>query len=849
MSQKIRIVVAGDVCIDWVSVPVESLARSGTGPEPRNWQLRGGRHMYALRGGAWLTAVLVEAAVAGSPHEVVKPAAEPHLESVAPERIIHSMLSLDGRERARDGRSAACWTVASFEGYAGPPPGQSAEVLPPEQGRDDPAAELVVLDDAGNGFRDAEAAWPTALAQAHRPLVLLKIRRPLATGALWQRLEAFHFERTIALLSANELRGEGAEVSRGLSWERTATDLVLALARDPRFATLRRCPWIVVPFGIEAALLLRTRDHEVAEAELWYLPDHTEGERSGSRTGDMSGFGSAFAAGVAAALAGSGATPEEGALRTGIEVGLSAMHRLLDEGFGPCRDGAGRPVSPAYPVSRVFSAGAGLTAFARVTLPPLPPAPRSPEAIADFRSWSILESKRRRAFADLSAEVARRGARKAFEGIPAGRFGKLETVDRPEIESYRAAQNLLREFLRNPSPERPLSLAVFGPPGSGKSFGVTQVAQSLAGVGQVEKLDFNVSQWDSSAFLAQALHRVRDHALGGKVPLVFFDEFDAPLGGQPLGWLKFFLAPMQDGLFADGMSMHRVGKAVFVFAGGTAPTFAEFQSRAEALPDAGDAKVPDFLSRLRGHVDVFGFDPPYGTNLVRRALVLRTVLLRKHRALEDPSGALRIDDGVLRAFLHVPRYLHGARSLEAIVDMSSLTGRELFDPSLLPPRRQLDLHVDGERFLELVRYHHALGDRLERVAREIHELYFRDELGNGQKVGDRPALRPWEELGDLYRNSNREQAASYPSLLAAAGYELEEGEPEPGIGFAPEEVERLARLEHERWMAERRLRQPDHPDLRPWEQLAESDRDKDRRSIEAMPVILGAVGLRLRRLG
>ncbi|HJZ68096.1 MAG TPA: hypothetical protein VKF81_08250 [Blastocatellia bacterium] len=45
------IVVVGDVCIDWLSIPVDSMVPSPEA-EPMNWQLRGGRHMYARRGGA-----------------------------------------------------------------------------------------------------------------------------------------------------------------------------------------------------------------------------------------------------------------------------------------------------------------------------------------------------------------------------------------------------------------------------------------------------------------------------------------------------------------------------------------------------------------------------------------------------------------------------------------------------------------------------------------------------------------------------------------------------------------------------------------------------------------------------
>jgi hypothetical protein len=80
------IVVAGDVCIDWLSIPVESLVPGPDSSQPMNWQLRGGRHMYARRGGAWLTADFVEAAV-GDRAKVAKPQPEPNLENVPRKRL------------------------------------------------------------------------------------------------------------------------------------------------------------------------------------------------------------------------------------------------------------------------------------------------------------------------------------------------------------------------------------------------------------------------------------------------------------------------------------------------------------------------------------------------------------------------------------------------------------------------------------------------------------------------------------------------------------------------------------------------------------------------------------------
>ena len=879
------IVVAGDVCIDWLSIVVDPVASNVT--PPMNWQLVGGRHMYARPGGAWLTADFVKAAV-GDRARVLKPEGEPELANVPPEKIIHSMLMLDRRPRERNREKVMFWAVSKFEGYAGPPPGEQPVIKAVEN--DEKDVTIVMLDDAGNGFRDDTNAWPAALNKDCKPLVIYKVRRPLMEGQLWERLKGSHLERTIALLSADELRGEGATVSRALSWERTATDLVVSVAHDPKFGSLRNCPFLIAPLGVEGVVLMRCNGGQVVQSHLWYEPSLIEGELRATPKGDMSGFGSAFSAAVAVALIRDGCPclfdydATERALHDGIIQGLHVQRRLLDEAFGLCeKDKKRQP--PDYPSKEIFAKPADRNPYVCVSLPDLPRAGDA-RKMAEYRSWRILETKRKKVFEELAADVVRHGVKGMLDEIPMGRFGKLVTIDRSEIESYRSIRNLIREFLKNPNPERPLCLAVFGPPGGGKSFGVTQVALDVAGEGQIEKLDFNVSQWDKPDYLIHALHRVRDHALRGKVPLVFFDEFDAKLAEENLGWLKYFLAPMQDGVFADGLSTHQVGKAIFVFAGGIFFTFADFrkeimgediapdgnvreagdstdkpvakaqtsrtspESRSKQIDDMKAAKAPDFLSRLRGNVDVFGLDPPVGTNLVRRALVLRSNLEKKFPKLKDSSDAIHIDDGVLRAFLRVPGYEHGARSLEAILEMSNLVGRTHFDPSMLPPRQQLDLHVDGSAFMALVEHHQTLGAKLEEIAKAIHETFLKEELANGIKMGSRPSMKVWEDLDDLYKNSNREQAAYYPYLLRAAGCDFEKDEDgsKPLVKFSDDEIDRLAQMEHGRWVEERRIKQPDHPDLCLWKDLPKKEKDKDIRSVEAIPEILSKVGLRVVRL-
>jgi hypothetical protein len=124
-----------------------------------------------------------------------------------------------------------------------------------------------------------------------------------------------------------------------------------------------------------------------------------------------------------------------------------------------------------------------------------------------------------------------------------------------------------------------------------------------------------------------------------------------------------------------------------------------------------DVKGPDFVSRLRGYVDILGPNPrpspeadPY--YVIRRAILLRAMLRREQEQLFHHEGGRRVlnmDPAVLHAFLETRQYRHGARSMESLLSMSLLAGKQQFERSSLPAEAQLSLHVDAEDFLALVR--------------------------------------------------------------------------------------------------------------------------------------------------
>ena len=164
---------------------------------------------------------------------------------------------------------------------------------------------------------------------------------------------------------------------------------------------------------------------------------------------------------------------------------------------------------------------------------------------------------------------------------------------------------------------------------------------------------------------------------------------------------------MQDGKFkgAETEGSYRVGKAIFVFAGGTAETFEDFKAQV-AKDGVKNAKGPDFISRLRGHLNIKGINKENREAkeddrlALRRAIILRSILEKKAKdILDDKKGAM-IKEQVIRAFLRIDRYEHGIRSMEAIVEMSNLENGQFLVTSL-PSSKQLGMHVDADRFLEL----------------------------------------------------------------------------------------------------------------------------------------------------
>ena len=883
-----RLIIAGDATIDWNLARTRRAAASGLG-----WNAADRTELCPHPGGAALLACLMtEVAETLADGGLITEVSGPVVptEPIAPTdpRFHHSYAMWTALPRAEGDRGRTAWRVEEFLGLD--------RATAPRAPAPDPRlgdADLVIIDDADLGFRGAPEQWPTALrldspsaaADRPRPWVLLKMASPVASGELWQQLLRRHSERLIVVMTLNSLRLSDVKISRELSWERIAGELAREVMRHPAVNSLVDCAHVVVSLGTGGAVLLTRREGsggahnrlDPPECRVIFDPEAIENSWAERYPGQMIGYNTCVAAGLGRELL---LAPEDPDIVRGIRSGLTAARALHLRGYGaaePAVSSAGL----AFPVREIAHELAAEPREFEVAELPCP--------VPD--SWSILEGRYPEGLEPVAEAVAREGVEVALKGVPVGRFGKFVTVDRGEIEGFRSVRALLREYDAEPAP-RPLNIAVFGPPGSGKSFGVKAVAKSALSGDRIEELTFNLSQMRGPEDLADALHQVRDAGLRGKLPFVLWDEFDAALGGESFGWLRHFLAPMQDGAFQQGQILHPIGKAIFVFAGGTSARLADFAENTST--EFRLAKGPDFASRLKGHVDVVGPDPRGGDAeadpyyRIRRAVLLRSMLLRDRGGVftrGDGVDRLNIDSGVLRAFLEVRSYRHGARSLETLVAMSTLHGKSRYERSALPAANQLDAHVDAREFLALVERYVPEGELLERLAEGGHIEYCQAMLAKGHAWGGTqeylavhsalapfvgrkarletlPALVDYAMLSDHLKEANRGEARDIPARLAILGYVLRQdaatGGPPVMLDPAEPRVELLARREHERWIAhklktgwhygeERDDAKKLHPSIRPWEELPESEREKDRVPVLRLPEIVAAAGMTIAR--
>jgi hypothetical protein len=593
--------------------------------------------------------------------------------------------------------------------------------------------DLLVIQDSNLGFRACQEGWPEVLATdsiENKPqdiIIQLGQYNDGTHNPLLDRIiELGLADRTTIITPLSDLRSCAVKIGLSLSWERMLEEVVAAVLST-------NCPFvesegqsiqykqIIVTLGASGAIIIGKKKSTMIFDRSWQ-----EGDFANQYPGQMMGYHACL---FGALVADWTENQERINWIQACSDGIKLARKLHILGYEVVEEDHYKQLRfPFKTIANFYQElSASCTGADRLLndqISDLGFFSLTNNKIInkeDGDHWTILEEKLlKNQLNDLSIkdpqsavnECARNivlyGPLTALPDIPVETIGAWSSADRQEIEGVRSVKNAMQDYLRLKNPETPLCVAVFGPPGAGKSFVVKEIAKGL-GIAEDAQLTFNLSQFESPDELQTAFHQIRDLNLQGKMPLVFWDEFDNPCEGLNLGWLRYFLAPMQDGDFSDQGIARPLGGGIYVFAGATRHSFMDFQ-RGNNLEDR-TAKKPDFISRLSAYINIQGINGNPNTVEDRLYMIRRAFILRQY--LETNAPQIRTDEqfvietGVLDALLRINKYYHGARSMENLIKMSNLADKRKYELSSLPPDNIIGMHVNVKEFNDLT----YMGDR------------------------------------------------------------------------------------------------------------------------------------------
>ncbi len=216
--------------------------------------------------------------------------------------------------------------------------------------------------------------------------------------------------------------------------------------------------------------------------------------------------------------------------------------------------------------------------------------------------------------------------------------------------------------------------------------------------------------------------------------------------------------------------------------------------------------------------------------------------------LEDESAGLSLALALRRATLlgrglNAPVMVAMERSTGLARLLESVQGTPEI-PDGLYPFGMLNEVVSAETIVD---------ERLDKLAQAFHENYLETVTARVDSAQRKPSQVPWPALAEMYRNASRLEADHVEIKLRAVGCREEEGD-EP-FKFEPQELERIAHMDRNRFVAVRFstgwTSGPIRSDfariddsLKPWEECDANDRAYDMNTARDLPVMLAK---RLRR--
>ena len=193
--------------------------------------------------------------------------------------------------------------------------------------------DFLVIENLGLGwlesFLSGEASLGGKLLQkAHPEQIILKLSS-LGKGLPFMKTPGCLDKMTV-LLSAHTLRGRGAAISEGLSWDKTIEDTVQEFETGLSFFDLALCRRVIVLFSAEGAAVFG-REGSAAKIRLQkclYHPSRYEGSFKAGHPEQMSGSLSFVTAAVVRHLA----LEQQYPLFAALSLALAAIRKQYEEG-------------------------------------------------------------------------------------------------------------------------------------------------------------------------------------------------------------------------------------------------------------------------------------------------------------------------------------------------------------------------------------------------------------------------------------------------------------------------------------------------------------------------------------
>jgi hypothetical protein len=185
------------------------------------------------------------------------------------------------------------------------------------------------------------------------------------------------------------------------------------------------------------------------------------------------------------------------------------------------------------------------------------------------------------------------------------------------------------------------------------------------------------------------------------------------------------------------------------------------------------------------------------------------------------------------------------------IGLSLFLNKEFADYSRLIPFGMIET-ISTKEFV--------IGEKLNSLAKTIHSNYVESMIKTFQDDSYQDIMQPWELLTNEIKDSNKKQADHILVKIHIIGAKIQKqtNSDSSNFSFSQEEIELLARIEHNRWLTnrylggwtfgnERNSKEKITPDLIEYDSLDEDAKEKDRNTITNIPKYLRDLNLEIVR--